>query len=179
MNKALIGALVGGLILFLWQFLSWSVLGIHSSEMAYTDKQDVILQCLNESGVEEGTYFLPNAPADMSSEERQAMYEANIGKPWAMVSYHDSMSANMASNMIRGLVVNILAVFLLCYILIGRSDLTMQKTIISAVMVGLISYFTTSYMGSIWFETDTIGHLIDAIVQWAACGAWLGFWLNR
>jgi hypothetical protein len=27
MKKAAIGAIVGGLILFIWQFLSWSLLG--------------------------------------------------------------------------------------------------------------------------------------------------------
>jgi len=81
--------------------------------------------------------------------------------------------------MIRGFVVDILAVFLLSYILIGRNDLTFQKILISSVMVGLISYFTTSYLSTIWFETSSIGHLIDAVVQWGIVGAWLGFWLNR
>ncbi len=179
MNKALVGALVGGLILFIWQFLSWSALGIHSSDMAYTPAQDQVLECLNSSGIEEGTYFLPNVAPGTSSEDQQALFEASMGKPWAVVSYHKEMSNNMVMNMVRGYVVDVLAAFLLCYILMGRSDLTVQKTVISSVMVGLIGYFTISYLDAVWFENNTIGHLIDAIVQWALVGVWLGFWLNR
>ena len=179
MNKVLIGALVGGLLLWIWQFLSWGMLNIHGSEMSYTGAQDQILACLSDSGIEEGTYFIPNVPPDTPQDEAQQMWEQRIGQPWALVSYHKEMSINMSMNMIRGFVVDILAVFLLSYILIGRNDLTFQKILISSVMVGLISYFTTSYLSTIWFETSSIGHLIDAVVQWGIVGAWLGFWLNR
>lgn len=179
MNKSLIGALVGGLILFMWQFLSWSILPIHQAEMEYTDMQDTILDCLVNSGIEEGTYFMPRLDDDASQEAQEAFYADQMGKPWAVVSYHSELSNNMGMNMFRGLVVNILAVFLLCYILVGREDLNFQKVLISSVMVGLIGYFTISYLGAIWFETPTMGQLIDSIVQWALCGAWLGWWLNR
>ncbi|WP_236973473.1 hypothetical protein [Membranihabitans maritimus] len=61
MSKIWIGSLVGGLILFIWQFLSWSMLNIHDNEMEYTPNQVQILEVLNEN-LEEGNYFLPTAP---------------------------------------------------------------------------------------------------------------------
>ena len=54
MKKLFVGALVGGLILFIWQFLSWSLLNIHLPEMQYTPAQDEILSALSEAGLEEG-----------------------------------------------------------------------------------------------------------------------------
>lgn len=179
MNKALIGALGGGLILFFWGFLSWSVLNIHGNEMAYTDKQDQILECLAEAGLEDGSFYMPNVPKGTPQDEAQAAYNESIGKPWALVTYRNVNETNMTMNMIRGFVVNVLAAFFLCYILLGRDDLTMQRVVISSVMVGLISYFTTNYMSTIWFGVSTIGHLIDAIVQWLLVGAFLGWWLRR
>ena len=46
MNKQLVGTLVAGLILFLWQFVSWNVLQFHRAEMEYTPKQDQIMEAL-------------------------------------------------------------------------------------------------------------------------------------
>jgi len=45
--------------------------------------------------------------------------------------------------------------------------------------VGLIGYLTIPYLNSIWFETNSIGHLIDAFVSWGLVGIWLGWWLPR
>ena len=53
MRTLLIGSLVGGLILFLWQFLSWTALNLHGREMQHTPKQDAILQSLSQN-LEEG-----------------------------------------------------------------------------------------------------------------------------
>lgn len=179
MNKALIGALVGGFIIWFWQFLSWSFLQVHTAEFQYTDAQDSILSCLADAGLEDGTYYMPNLPKTASSEEHAALMEESMGKPWAHITYRNASETNMGLNMFRGFVVDVLAVFFLCYILIGRNDLTMQKVVICSIMVGLIGYFTISYLNTIWFGTSSIGYLIDAIVQWGACGLWLGFWLRR
>lgn len=65
MKKALIGGLIGGLILFIWQFLSWSMLNIHGSQMSHTPYQDQILKTLDDLSVPEGTYFLPNVPPEL------------------------------------------------------------------------------------------------------------------
>lgn len=179
MNKALVGALVGGLILFIWQFLSWTILPVHSSEMAYTDKQDEILVCLAASGIEDGTYFLPNLAPGYTSEEYKAYQENMEGNPWALIRYRTEAHTNMPLNMIRALVVDVLAVFFLCYILTGIPDLSFQKAIISSVMVGLIGFFTISYLDSIWFESNAVSYLLDSLVQWILVGSWLGWWLTR
>ena len=179
MNKTLIGAVGGGLILWIWQFISWGMINIHGSEMLYTDKQDQILTCIESSGLEEGSYFIPRVTDDATSEEQQAFMEERTGKPWATVTYHKELSYSFGMNLIRALVVDILAVFLLCYLLVGRDDLSFQKAIIASIMVGLIGYFTIPYLNTIWFETSSIAYLIDTIIQWTVVGAFLGWWLNR
>ncbi len=45
-QKTIIGALVGGVILFIWQFLSWTMLNLHGESQKYTAKQNEILQYL-------------------------------------------------------------------------------------------------------------------------------------
>ncbi len=42
MKKTIIGAIVGGIIIFAWQFLSWGPLNLHEAQQQYTPKQDTI-----------------------------------------------------------------------------------------------------------------------------------------
>ena len=49
MKKQLIATLVAAIILFVWQFLSWSLINVHSAEMSYTSKQDTILNFLSQN----------------------------------------------------------------------------------------------------------------------------------
>lgn len=180
MNKSLIGALVGGIILFLWQFLSWGVAVFHANEMKYTENQDEILEFLDgklEPG--SGTYFLPRVPKGTSAEDMKAATEAAQGKNWALISYRSDLQMGMGLNMVRGFVIDFVAVLLLCWVLLQFAELTMGKTIMASVAIGIIGYLTISYLNSIWFEYGTWGALIDAIGSWLLVGLWLGWWLRR
>lgn len=178
MKKMLIGALVGGLILFIWQFLSWSVLNVHRANNQYTEHQDEIMAVLSEH-LEDGTYFLPTVPKGASQEEYQQAMEEFNGKPWAQINYHASFGNNMPFNMIRGFVVDLLAVLFLTWILLKFGNLTFSNALLSSLAVGFIGYFTITYLNSIWYEQSTIGDIIDVVVGWGLTGAWLGWWLRR
>ncbi|HAQ37915.1 MAG TPA: hypothetical protein DCQ58_05340, partial [Saprospirales bacterium] len=178
MKKMLIGALVGGLLLFIWQFLSWSLLNVHGSQQQYTASQDTILEMLSNN-LEEGTYFLPTVPEGTSQEEAQKFMEEQTGKPWAVVSYHGSMADSMPMNMLRGFAVDFLAALFLCWILMKFSNLTFTNALLSSLAVGFIGYFTVTYLNSIWFEGNTIPELIDVVVSWGLVGVWLGWWLKK
>ena len=175
----IIGAIGGGLILWVWQFVSFAALNLHDSQMAHTDKQDAIIEALTASGIEEGEYMIPRLPNSASSEEMEAFGEKQMGKPWALVKYRNAMSMSMGMNMARSLIINILAAFLLCWLLLQMSDLDMKKSVMASIFIGLMGYFTVTYLDSIWFEGNTIPYLLDAIVSWGITGAFLGWWLNR
>ncbi|CAH0994603.1 hypothetical protein EMA8858_00713 [Emticicia aquatica] len=179
MKKVVIASIVGGLLLFIWQTLSWTVLELHSPMQSYTPKQDEILKFLNEN-LDEGNYFLPTVPAGTSMEESDKAMTAAAGKPWADIRFHKAMNMqqNMGMNMIRGFLIDIIAVFLLCWFLLKNTS-DFKTTLLSCVALGLISYLTTDYTFQIWYETKTIPNLIDAIAGWGLCGIWLGWWLSR
>lgn len=177
MKKTIIASVVGGLILFFWQFLSWTILDTHRPMQNYTAKQQEILDFLGQN-LEEGNYYLPTLPKGASMEENEKLMNESMGKPWAEIRYHKAMNANMPLNMARGLLIDILVVFLFCSYLL-KNSLDFKSTLISALVFGLISYFITDYTYQIWFETNTIPNLIDAIVGWTLVGSWLGWWLAR
>ncbi len=179
MNKQLVGTLVAGLILFIWQFISWNVLKLHQSEMQYTPKQDQIMQTLSQLDLEDGHYMIPMVPDGASMDDEVKLRESMTGQPWATVSYHNAFEVNMGMNMMRGFLLDLLSAFLLVWILMKFRENDFMTSLLASLGVGVIGYLTISYLHQVWMETDSTGYLIDAIVAWGLVGSWLGWWLNR
>ncbi|MBE2231450.1 MAG: hypothetical protein IAE96_12455 [Chitinophagaceae bacterium] len=182
MKKWLIGTLVGGIILFAWQFLSWTVLQFHEAEARYTPAQDSILQYLSSQFKENGTYMLPTTAPGASAEEMEALGSKMHGKPWATLTYRTSYDHGMTRPMIRGFLVDLFLVFCLIYILTRGGIPPAMRVFAGSVAVGLLSFLYGPYTQHNWFQTPTAdlhGHLIDALVAWGLVGLWLGWWLNR
>jgi hypothetical protein len=178
MKKQLIASLVGAIILFIWQFLSWGPLQIHGAENTYTPNEDKILEFLSEN-LTEGEYFLPGMPPDATSEDNEALMQKWEGKPWAEIKYHEKREFKMGMNMFRGFVVNFVCLLLLTWLLLKIPDLDFKTTLLGTLAVGAIGYLSITYIHSIWYETNTFGHIIDLIASWGLVGVWLGWFLNR
>lgn len=179
MKKQLIATIVGGAILFVWQFLSWAAIPIHQNEYGYTPNQDKILECLAQNLSEEGTYMLPMSPPGSSHEQQSADMEKNMGKPWASISYHRSFDASMGLNMFRGFVIDLVIAWLLVWLLSKFENLSLRSALQTSLAVGFIAYLAIPYLHSIWFDENTFAHLIDAVAMWGLVGLWMGWWLTR
>lgn len=182
MKKMIIGALVGGIILFAWQFLTWGVLNLHEAQQKYTPKQDSILSYLNSQFSEDGAYLMPNFPPGTSNEEMKKQMKASVGKPWAQVVYHKSMDGmdKMFMNMGRSLLVNILIIGMLSWLLLKLPTPSFGTVFIGTLGTGLIIFLHAPYTMHIWYGSfDLMAHFADAIVSWGVTGLWLGWWLRR
>jgi hypothetical protein len=180
MKKLIIGALVGGLVIFIWQTLSWTVLNLHHASQEYTPKQDSILSYLGTQFSEDGSYLLPAYPKGTSREEMEKKMETTKGKPWAQIQYHKALDVNMGSNIARGLIVDIIMVAFLCWILMRISAPTFGTIFTACLFTGIIVFINSPYTIHIWYlKADIMAHLYDALISWALCGIWLGWWLSR
>jgi len=180
MKKLLIGAIVGGILIFVWQTLSWTVLDMHRANQEYTPKQDTILSYLSSQFSEDGSYFLPNTPKGASSEEKSKVMNSSMGKPWAEIHYHKALNISMGANIARGLIVDIIIVALLCWVLLKVSPASFGNFFLSCLFVGLIVFMNSPYTIHIWYpKADIMAHLWDAIISWGLCGIWLGWYYKK
>ncbi len=179
----MIGAIVGGLLIFIWQTLSWTMLNLHQPAQQYHPKQDSILPFLNKTIEKEGGYMMPIPPPGSSFEDMQKIGTANLHKPWAQIQYHKDFKADMNTmymNMVRGLVANIIIVGLLIWILGKMGKQSFVTTFIATLFIGIIVFTNAPYTSHIWYELfDIKAHLADALIGWGSCGIWLGWWMNR
>ena len=180
MKKIVIGALVGGIIIFICQTLSWTILDLHRPANEYTPKQEEIMSFLNGQFTQDGSYFLPNYPAGSSSEVMEQHMKQAEGKPWAVIAYHKEMKMNMSMNIFRNLIVDILMVGMFCWILARFANPKFSNVFIASLLTGFIAFLNFPYTIHIWYESFDLGaSLIDALVGWGLAGLWLGWWYGR
>jgi hypothetical protein len=183
MKKALIGAIVGGLLIFFAQTLSWTMLYLHEPAQSYTDKQDTIMQFLKTNLGKDGGYLLPSAPKGTSFDDQLKMADKMKDKPQISIQYHDHFDVSMNKmymNMGRGLVSTIFMVWMVCWIIGKFSKPTFVSVFLTSLFIGLVGYINIPYNSLIWYHIfDARAYLIDAVLGWGLCGIWLGWWYSR
>lgn len=180
MKKTIIGALVGGIIIFMVQFLAWTVIKLHDKSQEYTPKQDSILAYLNTQNLKTGQYLLPTAPPGSSRDEQMKYYQGKEGKSWATVDYHKTYHDTMTMSMIRVSVVNFVIVALLCWILLKIPAPSFGTIFLASLFTAAIVYLNSNYTYHIWYQSPgQKGYIIEYALQWGITGIWLGWWLRR
>ncbi len=183
MKKWLIGSIVGAILVFGWQGLSWMMLGIHDNAGKYHPAQDNIISYLSSTITEEGAYMIPSHKPGSSQKEKNELMKQMEGKPWANIIYHKSFSNNLLMSIIRAFLVDIFLVISLIYLFTRGGGIPIPRRVFAgSVAFGLALFLWGSYMGHIWnaLPWDMIkGDLIDSLVAWTLCGIWLAWWLNR
>lgn len=171
MKKSLLFALIGGVILFVWQFISFAVPNFHKSGMEYTPLQDEVLAAIEKSGMEEGMYMLGQPDPELSKEEYNESMEGYEGKPWAILNYQMENSSAMAMNMIRGFIIAIITSLIFFWILRQQKNPALMKSVLLGIAVGFIGFLFVPYTNFIWFkEPDIWAYMLDGIVPWAILG---------
>lgn len=180
MKKSAIGAIIGGIILFVWQTLSNTALQLHLSSQQYTTKQDTIMSVLNSQfNKKDARYLMPTLPEGASMDDYKKLQKTAVGNPWAIISYHPSLESNMPVSILRTLLTDIAVVSLLCWILLKIPNRRFGTIFLATLITGIIAFLNGLYTQYIWYQEPGIyTHFLDAIASWALCGLWLGRWLR-
>lgn len=169
MRNHIIFTVVGAIVLFIYQFLSWAAINLHSDQQQHTPLETELLQSIADSGLEPGMYALGQGDPSNGQEAMWADWTENFkGKPWAVLNYIESNDMDdMASNMTRSFLVDLFAAALLFFMLSKTSISGLKDTSILLIGMGLLAFITEPYTYSIWYKMPGMtAHLIDAIVPW-------------
>ncbi len=180
MKRLILASVIGALLIFIWQFLSFALLDLHRPASQYTPKQNEILNYLSSQLPEEGGYMVPNLPEGASMDQNESFMKEYGGKPWAIISYHKAMKIDMTMNMIRGFLVNIFMVGLFAWLLSKTNFTSIGQFAAAGIAVGFIVFFNVPYTNHIWYQTfDLNASLMDALISWILAGITIGFFYRK
>jgi hypothetical protein len=191
MKKLLLASLVGAIILFMWNAVSWMALPTHFNSFKYTPAQDSLLGNMKAAGLETGVYRLPMvdnrnvSSSDASYKKAQAELQAECaGKDVAMVFYTQSVSMDMTSSFVMGYMYLFISVFCVCLILAAASSKI--KTFGSRLWMVMLFALLFALQGPMsdfnWMQFPwhyTMPMLVDIFAGWGLCGLWLSWYLGR
>jgi hypothetical protein len=174
MKKQILFAVIGGIILWMWQFISFAAGDFHRAAHKYTPLQDKLMSAFQSIGLEEGQYQLGQIdPALIRSGEATGF--ENAGGPRAILHWRPATNDSMVMNMLRGVFVCIIVAGLLFYLVRSAREISVGKGALMGLAVGVISFLVIPYTNFIWYQTpDIYAHLLDAFVPWLAMGAVAG-----
>ena len=183
MFKMIFAAILGGIIFFAWNSVSWMVLPWHQQTISHFDNDQVVMEALSANANPEkgGIYLLPKmdhktkgSNLDEASAEIERTESEKSLKPFAFISYKPqgsgrSMEDSMKFALINSIFVSILIVILLS----GTSDLGYLSRVFFIVMIGFVGALLGHVPNWIWWGFDggyTLVMIADTLIGWFLAG---------
>jgi hypothetical protein len=184
MIRIIIATLVGAVLLFVYQFLSWEVLPIHEGAFKYVPEQDSITAYLSKHLHDDAVYAMPMPAPGSPKTAHEDLMKKYEGKPTAIITWHNKMGGGMMMMMIMGFIIDLIAVLIVASLLMRT--LTIFSTFFAKLRVVLMfsffMIFQTHLMNFNWFNTpwhNLQGEIVDGVLAWFIVGCWLAWYLGR
>jgi hypothetical protein len=174
MKNHILFSLLGGIVLWLWQFISFAAANLHGSAQAYTPLSDPIISAISATSLPEGRYLLGQVDPDLIASGEATGFE-NEGGPVAILHWDPVNDQNMALNMIRGFAVCLLVSALLFWLVKSLRKPSPRSGALAGLAIGFMAFLAIPYTNFIWYRSPDIwAYLADAVVPWVLMGGLAG-----
>jgi len=181
-----IAALIGAIVIFVWQFLAHMVLPIGMMGFRLPQNEDVVLQAVTTGLPTPGVYLLPSLdPAKMSDEAAvKAWSEKATKNPFvfavvAGTPTGDPMS--MGPQLVKQFISNFLAALLAAFVL-AATAWTFGLRVVGALAFGLFGWLSDLVPQMTWYRFPSdfiVGGLLEQGIGWLLAGVGIAWWLGR
>ncbi len=177
-NLAL-GAILGGLVAFLWGAVSWMALPWHESTLRVFKDENAVARALVDNASGSGVYILPSGghqpgmTKEQKKEAETAAWEKMKKGPFVFAVVERGGVASLARPMILGLVIQIVGAFLFTWLLQRTSGLSYVGRVGFIVIAALAGAVISELPNWNWwgFSTGyTIVILADVVIGWLLAG---------
>jgi hypothetical protein len=177
MKTSVIAGIVGGIILFLWSFLAWVVLPLHTATMHPISDENAAINALGPLLTSKAVYDMPHDPGMRGGQAAMDAYTKKVERgPTGMIIY-DPQGADpmMGKQMFMGILLDFLTAFLAAWMLASSLLLSApyMTKVMYFVMIGVLISVSQhlAYWNWMRFPTDwTLAQIVDTIVGWTLAG---------
>ncbi len=177
MNKLIVPSLIAAVVVFIWMFISWAVIGWHNVDIKNLPNGDALAEQMKESINEPGIYIYPGHPDggdDTDMEEWTSKYKA--GPLVNFMVYHPEGSDPMnPMNFIKSFIINFIAAFIAGVLLMMTlaQNPSFWRRVIFVTLLGLFAGFIGPFMDWNWWSFPTgytIVEVVDYCLTWFLAG---------
>jgi hypothetical protein len=171
MKKTLIAGLVGGVILFVWSFLAWTVFPLHEPSLHRMTNEDAVIAALQPQLRDKAVYMFPKGPGMSADKATMDAWTEKMRRGPTGLIFYDPQGSDpmMASQMVIGLILDILSAALIAWFL-ARSTAMTASFLARAAYCAMFAIFVSVYthlMSWNWmgYPVDfTVGLILDGII---------------
>ncbi len=182
--RLIIGAVLGGLLMFVWGFVSHQLIGIEHKSMKMSSNEAAVVAAMKSGFPESGIYFLPGM--DMSKTPTDEEWNAFAAKakegPTALVIYNTTgMDAMSPTQLLTEFGSNVLAALVLG-IIFTLTPVTFGRGVIISTLIGLGTWLAVNVSYWNWYRFPgvfTASELVDQIGGWLLAGIAVAFLLKK
>jgi hypothetical protein len=178
MQKVVKCGIAGGIVLFLWGMIAWTVLPWHKMHMMKFKDEAKVARVINENAAQSGIYVLPNTmnlPKDS-----QAMMEARDDMrmgPFVFASVSlEGKNPDFLAPMVKGLILKIIAACLVTWLLLN-TKLNYNRRVGFVTMVGVVIGLMATLPQVFWVGFPlgySIACMFEIIFGWFFAGLVIG-----
>ncbi len=176
MARLIIAGIIGGLAMFLWSFVSHTVLPLGEVGIKMMPNESAVLSTMKQNINEPGFYFYPGmdkSKGDVSEAEQNAWAEKYKAGPRGILIYHPTGEDPMSvGQLLRELVSNIIAA-LFAAVVISWLAVSFGRRIVAALLIGLVGWLSIDVSLWNWYGFPTgymLAQGIDQAVGWLLAG---------
>ncbi len=176
MVKLITGAIVGGIILFLWGWLSWSAIPLHSASIHYINNEESVITAMNVAMDKKGVYIFPGMPSSSDPAAMEEWTQKYQRGPIGMIIYDPEGSEPVVpARMILGFILGVISCFVASWFL-SRSTAAASSYLARVTFCGMLGIFISltahlvnwNWMG---YPLDyTLSWVMDAVAGWLLAG---------
>ena len=178
-KSVILGTILGGLVAFLWSFISWEVLPFHQKAVHTFQNEDEVLAMIASHTTESGNYLLPGGAtqAGLNAEQKKAAQELVIQKmkkgPLMFAAVRRGGFDSFARTLITQLLIQMASALLLSWLLLQTTGLSYGRRVAFCAVVGLTASVIADLPNWNWWGfsgTYTLVNLIDYTLTWLFAG---------
>ncbi len=180
-KRIIITAIVGTLILFAWNALSWMVLPFHSNALKNIPEKAMNAEMLKQNLESDGVYHYPGLPENNTPEGWAPIQEKLKTGPriTLMVYKSGETSVFSPSSFLTGLLFNLLTVLLLLFIIKKIENKSSRNIIMLSLAFGLLISFARDFPQMVWYLYPlhfTLIEVFDTLISFLLLGLFLGLY---
>lgn len=173
-NTIIKGAIVGGIIVFIWGFFSWMVLPWHNSTMSSFKNESAVAKVIKENATGDGMYMMPYCSPNQTTDEKEAAMQRMQTGPFMFASIKPMGSGMMsAGHFVKSLIIQVISAGIITWLVTRTRGLNYTQRVGYIAMIAFFAGFVVNMPAWNWMGFSTryvVVGILDLVIGWTIAG---------